>query len=78
MVPVDAVGAGKLGSALLPKLTFPGLGPLPQTGRLNRGMRKCAFTQTSGQKTMEVERSNLIGSTLVDLSNRTAELRGYL
>jgi hypothetical protein len=41
-------------------------------------VRKCAFTQTSGQKTMEVERSNLIGSTLADLSHRTAELRGYL
>jgi len=27
---------------------------------------------------MEAERSNLIGSTLADLSNRTAELRGYL
>jgi len=46
--------------------------------RRHRRMRKCAFTQTSGQKTMEVERSNLIGSTLADLSHRTAELRGYL
>jgi hypothetical protein len=27
---------------------------------------------------MDAERSNLIGSTLADLSNRTAELRGYL
>jgi hypothetical protein len=41
-------------------------------------MRKCAFTQLAGHKTMEVERSNLIGSNLADLSHRSAELRGYL
>jgi hypothetical protein len=41
-------------------------------------MRKCGFTHLAGYKTMEVERSNLIGSTLADLSHRSAELRGYL
>ena len=41
-------------------------------------MRKCALSPIAGHKTMEVERSNLIGSTLADLSHRTAELRGYL
>ena len=29
-------------------------------------------------RTMEIERINLIGTTLADLSARTQELRGYL
>jgi hypothetical protein len=46
--------------------------------RRHRRMRKWALTQLAGHKTMEVERSNLIGSNLADLSHRSAELRGYL
>jgi hypothetical protein len=44
-------------------------------------VRKCgANTQTPTQEenTMEIERSNLIGTTLTDLGTRALGLRGYL
>ncbi len=42
-------------------------------------MRKSRVTsQNTQDKTMDAERINLIGTTLEDLSTRTAELRRYL
>jgi hypothetical protein len=41
-------------------------------------MRKSRITFFSRHIMIDAERINLIGTTLTDLSARTAELRGYL
>ena len=42
-------------------------------------MRKSTVIQTRTQdNTMDAEHINQIGNTLIDLSERTQELRGYL
>jgi hypothetical protein len=41
-------------------------------------MRKFAFCPSKPRATMDIERINLIGTTLADLTARTDALRGYL
>ncbi len=52
---------------------------LPAPGPPLRSMRKSrVISQNTQDNTMDAEHINQIGNTLIDLTERTQELRGYL